>query len=496
VAAERLQALQLVCPDAQLSPEIKAIDNNEAQDVTTAIRELVRSRLEGLGPVTVAQLALPLSLEPAVIEHALLELQQEGFVIQSQFTPDNKEIEWCERGLLARIHRYTLKQLRSEIEPVAPADFVCFLFHWHGMDDQGEGEAALQRTLLQLEGLNLPAASWEEDILPTRLQPYLSSDLDKLCSTGKIAWLRLQPPVTGREKKRKNPAIKTTPITFIARPHLIHWRAYTALPDINMLGLSSAAHKVYDALKHWGASFFEELLTECGLLKSQLEEALGELAAWGLVTSDSYQGLRTLITPQQTQRRRRRRFHINDQLAAAGRWSLLRQHTDPEAHDYSHSEHIAHVLLRRYGVVFRKLLERESGLPPWRELLYIYRRMEARGELRGGRFVQGFAGEQYALPEAVSKLREIRNRPRHGDLVAISAADPLNLSGLITAGQRIPTQPNHRLLYRDGVPIATSAGNNITLLENIDPSDEWQIRNLLLRKHNPSTFHAPPRRPV
>ena len=262
------------------------------------------------------------------------------------------------------------------------------------------------------------------------------------------------------------------------------------------MNLSSAARKVYEALKHWGASFFEELLAETGLLRSQLEEALGELVAWGLVTSDSYQGIRTLITPQQIQRRRSRGFHINDQLAAAGRWSLLRPQAPTQERDYSHAEHIAQVLLRRYGVVFRKLLERESGLPSWRELLYVYRRMEARGELRGGRFVSGFAGEQFALPDAVSQLRAIRNQPGHGDLVAISAADPLNLTGLITAGQRIPTQTNHRLLYRDGVPIASSAGNNITLLETIDPSDEWQIRNLLLRKHNPSAFHAPPRRPV
>jgi ATP-dependent Lhr-like helicase len=347
-----------------------------------------------------------------------------------------------------------------------------------------------------LEGLNLPAVSWEEDILPTRLHPYSRSELDKLCNSGKIAWLRLQLPAAGKEKNRKSPAIKTTPITFIARPHLLHWRAYTALPDLNMLNLSSAAHKVYEALKHWGASFFEELLAETGLLRSQLEEALGELVAWGLVTSDSFQGIRTLITPQQIQRRRSRRFAINDQLAAAGRWSLLRPHTTTQERDYSHAEHIARVLLRRYGVVFRKLLERESGLPSWRELLYVYRRMEARGELRGGRFVQGFAGEQFALPDAVAQLRAIRNNPGHGDLLAISAADPLNLTGLITAGQRIPKQTNHRLLYRDGVPIASSAGNNITLFETIDPSDEWQIRNLLLRKHNPSAFHAPPHSPV
>ena len=220
------------------------------------------------------------------------------------------------------------------------------------------------------------------------------------------------------------------------------------------------------------------------------------LVAWGLITSDSYQGIRTLITPQHAQRRRSRRVSLNDQLAAAGRWSLLRPHTKSDEHDYSHAEHIALVLLRRYGVVFRKLLERETGLPSWRELLYVYRRMEARGELRGGRFVQGFAGEQFALPDAVSQLRAIRNKTRQGDLIAISAADPLNLTGLITTGQRIPTQTKHRILYRDGVPIACSAGNNITLLQSIEPANEWQVRNLLLRKHNPSAFHTPPRRPI
>ncbi len=496
VAAERLQAVQLLCPGAQAHPEINAVPSAEADDVDSAQREIIRSRLEGLGPVTVTQLAKPLLLPQAAVERTLSELQQEGFVIQGQFTPGNDKIEWCERGLLARIHRYTLKQLRNEIQPVSPADFMRFLFHWHGLDESGEGQASLLRSLQQLEGLSLPAGSWEEDILPLRLQPYLSSDLDKLCSAGKIAWLRMQQPTGNREKKRKSPAIKTTPISFVARSNLAHWRAYNALPDITSLTISSAAHKVYDALKTWGASFFEELLSETGLLKSQLESALGELSAWGLISSDSYQGLRTLITPQHIQRRRSRRTSLDDQLAAAGRWSLLRSVPVTDDHDYSHAEHIARVLLHRYGVVFRKVLERESGLPSWRELLYVYRRMEARGELRGGRFVQGFAGEQYALPEAVSTLRKIRNQPSEGVFVALSAADPLNLSGQITPGQRIPMQSSRRLLYRDGVPIASSTGKQITFLATIDPNDEWQIRNLLLRKHNPMAFHASPRRPV
>ncbi len=484
VAAERLQAMQRLCPDAQLSPVITAITSEEAADSDTALREIVRSRLEGLGVVNVAQLAEPLSLDYAAVEQTLNALQREGFVIQGQFTPDGKDVEWCERGLLARIHRYTLKQLRSEIEPVAPADFMRFLFHWHGLDDPGEGEAALQRTLLQLEGLHLPAGSWEDDILPARLQPYWGSDLDKLCAAGKVVWLRLHSSAPSNERKHKGPAIKTTPIAFIARPDLKHWRAYSPLPTTANMTLSGAGEKVYRLLNDWGASFFEELLSASGLLKSQLEAALGELAAWGLITSDSFQGLRSLIAPQKLQRRRSRRKPVYDPLAAAGRWSLLRPLAHCEADPYAHAEHIGRVLLRRYGVVFRKVLEREGVLPPWRELLYVYRRMEARGELRGGRFVHGFAGEQFALPEAVAALRETRNKPKQGDRIAISAADPLNLTGFITPGQRVGLQHSHRVLYRDGVPIAVGVQGKITFLDRIEPLDQWQIKKELFTKHH------------
>ena len=298
------------------------------------MREIVRSRLEGLGPVTVAQLAEPLPLDHAAIAQALDALQQEGFVLQGRFTPGGEDIEWCERGLLARIHRYTLKQLRSEIEPVAPADFMRFLFHWQGLDDPGEGEAALHRTLLQLEGISVPAGSWENDILPARLRSYVPSDLDALCSAGKIAWLRLRAPADDTSEKRKNPVIKTTKIAFIARPHLAHWQAYTPIPPIEILTLSGSARAVCTALREFGASFFEELLAHTGLLKSQLKDALGELAACGLVTSDSFHGLRTLITPQRVQRHRHRHRRLDDQHARAGRWSLLRPrgHSEERGH--------------------------------------------------------------------------------------------------------------------------------------------------------------------
>jgi ATP-dependent Lhr-like helicase len=246
--------------------------------------------------------------------------------------------------------------------------------------------------------------------------------------------------------------------------------------------LSGKAEKVYDALKQWGASFFEELLSETGLLKSQLEEALAELSAWGLVTADSFQGLRTLITAQKTQHRLSQRYSFYDPFAAAGRWSLIRSPVSAGTDRHQHCEHIALVLLRRYGVVFRKVLEQEDNLPSWRELLYVFRRMEARGELRGGRFVQGFAGEQYALPEAVSVLRDIRKQAKRGDLIAISAADPLNLTGIITAGVRVPTQASRRILYRDGVPTAIGAQGKINFLEDIEPQDQWQLKNALLRR--------------
>jgi ATP-dependent Lhr-like helicase len=494
VAAERLEAVQRVCPGACLEPPIAAIAGAEGGEAEAALRELVRSRLEGLGPIGVAWLAAPLGVEPEAVQRALLALQREGFVIQGRFTPGAAAEEWCERGLLARIHRYTLKQLRSEIDPVTPADFMRFLFRWQGLDDPGGGEGALARTLEQLEGLSLPAASWEEDVLPARVRPYARADLDGLCGGGQVAWLRLQVPAPGREPKRRAPAVRSTPITFIARAHLAHWRAFTPPLAAAELPLSGAARRVLDGLRAWGASFFEELLAETGLLKSQLEEALGELTSWGLITCDSFRGLRELILPQRLQRRRL--VAPAERLAGAGRWSLLRPVAGAGEDEFTHAEHIARVLLRRYGLVFRRLLDREAGLPSWRQLLYVYRRLEARGELRGGRFVQGFPGEQYALPEAVSALRDFRSRSRPGDLLALSATDPLNLTGIVTPGRRVAPQPGHRLLYRDGVPVAVRAAREVTLLETVDPREAWRIRSALQGNSYPGAWHPPPLRPV
>jgi len=461
-------------------------------DKASALTEVLRSRLEGLGPVTSEQLNKPLLLSSSEVEFSLMNLQQEGFAIQGRFS-QSSEIEWCERGLLARIHRYTLKQLRNEIDPVSPADFMRFLFHWHGFDDPAEGEVALERTLQQLEGIPLAASSWEQDILPIRIQAVTTSDLDQLCQAGKFVWLRLQMPYQANNTKQKNPAVKSTPISFIRRAHFADWRSYSAMAESNDINLSASAQKVLASLKQWGASFFQELLDDTRLLKSQLEDALGELVAWGLITSDSFSGLRTLITPQKILRRRSKRRPGYQPLAQAGRWSMLRSPAPiDKQHRFAAVEHIGQVLLNRYGIVFRKLIENETGLPPWRDLLYVYRRMEARGELRGGRFVEGFAGEQFALPDAMNALRKIKREELSGVLVAISATDPLNLTGSITAGERVASLANNRILYRDGVPIATSVAGEVTYLESISADLQWEIKTTLLRQTKPEHFHQRP----
>jgi ATP-dependent Lhr-like helicase len=229
-----------------------------------------------------------------------------------------------------------------------------------------------------------------------------------------------------------------------------------------------------------GSKFFSGT-TETGLLKSQLQTALGELIAHGLITADSFQGLRHLIQLQASQKRRRKHTHIHDPLASAGRWSLLRPAPKVDENRQPAIEHIAGILLKRYGIVFRTVLLREENIPSWRELLYVYRRMEARGELRGGRFVQGFSGEQYALPEAIASLRNIRKQQPNENLITLCATDPLNLCGIIIPGEKIAALPKNRILFRDGIPLAIHESNKIIFLQTIESEQEWHFRNILLK---------------
>ncbi len=490
VATERLAELLRLFPAAPLTPPIAPVIEPADKTWTeaAALREIMRSRLEGLGPATATQLAAPLGLALAQIHFAVAALEQEGYVLQGSFTGTTQEIEWCERGLLARIHRYTVQQLRREVEPVSPADFLRFLLRWQHLGEaRGEGNEALAAVLLQLEGYPIPAAAWEAEILPARIEMYLTYMLDALCGAGRFTWLRLQPPKDKGVDTRKAAPVRMTPIALLPRQHISYWRDVET--DAEPAALSATAQKVADSLQQHGASFFIDLVQHTGLLRTQVEEALGELAARGRVSADSFAGLRALITPAQRRagfgRHGRRRGAVS--VDEAGRWELVRRpasapDSSPRQQADQRVAHIARSLLRRYGVVFRKLLERESKLPSWRELLYVYRRMEARGELRGGRFVQGFSGEQFALPEAVGSLREIRKQAARGELIAISAADPLNLVGILTPGRRVPALAGNRILFRDGVPVAALIAGEFEALQASSGEELGQMRARLLGK--------------
>ncbi|RPE81871.1 DEAD/DEAH box helicase [Vulcaniibacterium tengchongense] len=488
-AAERLPQLQALFPGAALQPPVAAPAEYAAQPWTRedAAVELVRSRLTGLGPTTAQALAETLALPRDEVEMALLRLQGEGYAMQGRFTPglQGAAPEWCERRLLARIHRYTLRQLRREIEPVEPRDFMRFLFDWQRVAAAARvnGPDALAGVLAQLEGYEAPAAAWEAELLPARVADYSITWLDDLCTAGRTLWTRLRGS-TG-EGGGGTTALRAAPIVLLPRRHASAWTRL-APPAVADEALSSRAQRVADYLAEHGASFFDELAGGAHLLRAELEDALAELVARGRVHCDSFAGLRALLVPgskRNAQRGRRRRaalFGIED----AGRWALIRrpaaQNAKPAAEDV---EHVARVLLRRYGVVCWRLLEREAAwLPPWRELLRVYHRLEARGEIRGGRFIAGLTGEQFALPEAVGLLRQIRQRGRDGAWVCVSAADPLNLAGTLLPGDKVPRLPGARLLYRDGVPVAKRVAGQTELLSALSSEDERTAHRLLLRE--------------
>ncbi len=497
VAAERLHDLLALWPAAVCSPPIEPVSRMHPA-ASDALRELVRGRLELLGPVTAEALGRPLGLSAPQLLPALLQLEAEGAVMRGGFTaPD--AAQWCDRRLLARMHRLTRERLRAEIQPVPPAQFMRFLLRWHQLataedDERREGEAGLAGALRQLEGCAAPASAWEEDLLAARVKDYLPHMLDRLCSAGQVAWWR--PFGRAQERSsddtaRRSGPVRATPIVLAERDALVHWQQAAGGAVADEPALSGKARRVLDALSTHGASFFADLQHDAGLLGTELEQALGELVAQGLATCDSFAGLRALVMPAEHRQRLRRRRPGHEPMDDAGRWSLTRR---PRAAVESAGalaeprvEHIARVLLRRYGVVFRRLLEREEGLPPWRDLFYVYRRLEARGEIRGGRFVSGFSGEQFALPEAAAALRQTGRREGR-ERVSISAADPLNLAGILTPGEKVPRLPGNRLLFENGVPIAVQSGSEVRYLAPLDPGAQWEARNLLIRRQRPGSY--------
>jgi ATP-dependent Lhr-like helicase len=490
IAVERLSLFRSLWPELRTQPPLSAPPGYDKQcDSDEALVEILRGRLEGLGPVTVDALAAPLGLQAGEIAAGLAALEAQGFAMCGRFTPGAASDEWCERRLLARIHHYTIKRLRAEIEPVAARDFLRFLFKWQRVspDSQVEGPKTLDAIIAQLEGFGAPAGAWESEILPARLTDYRPAWLDARCLAGHATWIRLASRNGRAANADARPApVRTTPITLVARRHAAFWRS--TAPPADPPRPSARVQAVVDFMMANGASFFDELLQHCGLLRSQLEEALAELVVLGLVTSDSFDGLRALLVPSGERKPiaggRRRRRTVSSGMEESGRWSLVRQPVSAgeRSREAGAVEHVARALLRRYGVVFWRMLERESsGLPPWRELLRVYRRLESSGEIRGGRFVAGFTGEQFALPEAIGLLREVRRRPATDEWTAVSGVDPLNLAGILTPGPRLAALAGNRLLYRDGVPAATLSGGEIRFVDALDPATEWFARKALVR---------------
>jgi len=485
-----LTQFQALWPQASLRPRIAPPPGHAGAmwEGDLALVEILRGRLEGLGPTTPSALAAPLGVEAPAIAAALVALEAEGTILRGRFTPGANEEQWCDRRLLARIHHYTIRRLRQEIEPVAARDFLRFLFSWQHVssDSRLEGPDALPVALATLEGFEAPARAWETEILPARLTGYTPGWLDAQCLAGRTAWARLAPPAS-KDGPRAISTVRAAPIALIDRRRAPLWMALAPPADAALA--SPKAHAALDCLRQHGAMFFEELAEAARLLRPHAEEALGELVALGLATSDSFGGLRALLVPSSRRKplagvNRRGRVIAFD-IESGGRWSLVRRPppgTIDEQERMAAVEHVALALLRRYGVVFFRMLGREGAwLPPWRDLLRVYRRLEARGEIRGGRFVAGFPGEQYALPEAVALLRETRRRPPSDQWVSLSAADPLNLIGVLTPGARLQAIASNRVVFRDGLPIATLTGGKVQFLTDVETADQWEAEKRLVR---------------
>jgi ATP-dependent Lhr-like helicase len=419
-----------------------------------ALLSLLTGWIMHSGPVTENQLAALLAVPHSDIEKSLLRLESSGLVLRGKFSsPAANESEWCERRLLARIHRLTLGQLRKQIQSVTPAQFMNWLLGWQHIAPGAQllGERGTLEAIRQLQGFEAPANSWERQILKRRVGDYDPATLDQLCLTGVVGWGRLSPhPATLEsvsDAKRRVTPTSVAPITFFVRDDSEWMIPRRETGEAETIGLSAEATAVLQFLRQRGASFFADIVRGSGRLKSEVEGALWELVAAGLLTADGFDNLRALIDPKrrsgQGSGRTSRPRH------SSGRWSLL---FSGETRDHSRAlEATCRMLLRRYGIVFRELLTREPLLPKWRELLITFRRLEDRGEVRGGRFVSGFLGEQFALNMAVESLRAMRNQQPTGELITVSAADPLNLVGIVVPGERIPVNSGRVVAFRDGV---------------------------------------------
>jgi len=416
------------------------------------------------GPVTANQLCGAFALTVSDVEKALLRLESKGVILRGKFNdPRSQQTEWCERRLLARIHRLTLGQLRKQVQSVTPAQFMNWQLRWQHVapGTQLLGERGILEAIRQVQGFEAPANSWERQILKRRIADFDPQALDQLCLTGAVGWGRLSPhPATLEalsDGKRRVIPTSVAPITFFVREDAEWMMPRREAGEGETTGLSKDAAAVLQFLRQRGASFFTDIVRGTAKLKAEVETALWELVAAGLLTADGFDNLRALIDPKrrsgQGSGRSSRPRH------STGRWSLLYSN---ENHDRTRSlEAVCWMLLRRYGIAFRELLTREAILPKWRELLITFRRLEDRGEIRGGRFVSGFLGEQFALPIAVESLRGMRNQHPSGEIITISAADPLNLVGIVVPGERVAANSGRAVAFREGVAVEPDQPANV-----------------------------------
>ena len=461
--AERASLVRTLWPDAQVTLESPPGIESVERDV--AARRVVQGWLEILGPVTASELALVLSLPRIDVEEALARIEASGQVLRGHFRPEaaaDGELEWCDRRLLQRIHRLTVGRLRKEIEPLSGQDYMRFLFRWHFMDAEGKlrGTLGLAKAVALLEGHEAPAAAWESELFPARVRGYLDDYLTQLCSSGEVVWGRLS--LKEPSNIRSAGLSRAASLTFARRAEFDWMLAAArgeptdALPE----GLSPQAQEVYAFLAKHGASFFGELVNGTRRLPAEVEGALAELLALGLTSADAVHNLRVLQSPVARRRQQLTR------RGGPGRWALLAPRESYTKEDLT--ERAAELLLNRYGIVFRDVAQREPLAPSWSELLRVYRRREMRGEVRGGRFLAGLVGEQFALPGAVELSRVVRRTETRGEVIRIAAVDPLNLTGIVTPGRRVPAMPGLTVTYRDGVPELAPVPERLHSLQEVD----------------------------
>jgi len=461
--AERLEHVRALFPRSELDCVAELQQQHPEQPPDVLAAQVVRAHLEISGPTTTHRLVSAIGLSSQQVAAALGQLEAEGFALRGSFDPRLEGEQYCCRRLLSRIHGYTQARLRREIEPVTAQQFMHFLLDFHGLA-QGQrrrGRGGLLRAIEQLQGFEAGASRWEAELLPARVKGFEPAHLDELCWSGEVTWGRLTPRGSASDRAWASFS-RATPITLAIREDF-QWLLRAVRGQVEPESSpKSTVSCVIEALHQRGASFFAELRAATGLGNDEIEDALWDNVARGLITSDGFAPLRSLLrsrAPETTQLggrvdrsprvSRGLRRGARREGAREGRWALIDRGSSNFTDDEL-AEAAAEQLLARYGVLFRDLIDRESLALPWRDVIWALRRLEARGQIRGGRFVNGFVGEQYALPRAIERLRELRRLEPTSELIHVSAADPLNLVGIVVPGPRVSAGRGGRVSYRDG----------------------------------------------